>query len=116
MKKKYTNIEINNACDSIIDDLKQARTHKHSCFLCDEFRTYFNVYKDDIITIIPEFTIENAIKYANARYPSNESFDLGWWDGFKQGDKFNYKDRIKFVKWIKKQYPITPEENITPEE
>jgi hypothetical protein len=102
MNKKYTNQEIIIMCDTIIENINQAKLKYQCVFLCDEVGNYLNVHRDVIINHIPEFTIENAIKHANARTPNN--YDLGWWDGYEVDSAFNYQDRIKFMLWIKKQY------------
>ena len=111
-----TNKEIIIMCDCIINNINQAESKGQCSFLCDEIVEYINISRngyidyisrEKIIYYIPEFTIENAIKYADARIPINN--DLGWWDGYTVNSVFNYKDRIKFIQWIKKQY-VTPEE------
>lgn len=115
-----TNKEIIIMCDCIINNINQAESKDQCSFLCDEIVIYLNlnvnsfidyIPRDKIIDYIPEFTIENAIKHADARIINN--FDLGWWDGYTVNSVFNYKDRIKFMLWLKEQY-VTLKENRTP--
>lgn len=113
MKKRLTNKQIIALCDGVISKIKKAQENQYKTFLCDEVRIYTSghytnkyIHQCEIINYIPKFTIENAIKYADARIPMID--DVGWWDGMcKPISEFNYQDRIKFMFWIKEQYTFT---------
>lgn len=124
--KQLTPEEINEFCNQTIYRLKNVS----AMCLCYALKGYLEskgIYDldesyEDASLFIPEFTNENAVKYANgnrASYNSNP-----WWcNGDMFNDKyfptasgFDFNNRILFLEWLKEQYPITLKENLTPEE
>lgn len=115
-----TDSQVIKLCDYIIDEIYKAQKDNKNIYLCDALYIYllfnhnFSNYKSEFTLYIPEFTFENARKYCNGRdnglHGLEDSLDLGWWDGFKPGSIFNYKDRINFMEWIKSQHTITPKQ------
>lgn len=117
MKKTIlTNEQIIALCDKVINKLE----HEIPIYMYEEihhflfFRNICMWFNGFIITdIIPEFTHENAINYGNA-YTGDDFYysQYGyWWDsstaiysGGENPHYFDFKNRIKFLKWIKEQY------------
>lgn len=101
-------------CDETIAKINNAEI----CFLCNTLIHYirtktfwgnlFGVNKD-LSKYIPEFTYENASKYCNAKLRNNKTYvsdyDKTWWSSLDTPDyKYNSKDRILFLEWIKSHY------------
>lgn len=116
--RRLSNRKIRNICDEIITNLEQ---RKNLNFLCIELekalikRGYMNFYEIELHNFIPMFTNENAVKHANG---AESKFCKGvWWEYLDNGDdktclieRFNFDDRIKFMKWVKEQY--TPKQTL----
>lgn len=119
--KQLTPEEINEFCNQTIYRLKNVS----AMCLCYALKGYLEskgIYDldesyEDASLFIPEFTNENAVKYANGIKTSYNGNP--WWDNgsmFYFNSKFDFNNRILFLEWIKEQYQITLKENLTPEE
>lgn len=100
-----TNKQVISVCNSVIRQLKKETHRMFLCVLITEAiaerlqKNNFRIFP--INYYIPEFTLENAILHANAN--KRISKFLAWWL-MENNEEFNFKDRIKFIEWIKKEY------------
>lgn len=113
---KLSKKQIIRFCDETIADIN----NNEQPFLCHALKDYIKTktfrgklfgVNNDLSKHIPEFTYENASKYCNAKIRSNRyysDYHKSWWTMQDNGYNYNYKDRIKFLEWIKSQY-TTPE-------
>lgn len=120
--RRLSNRKIRNICDEVITILEQ---RNRTAFLCVELKTilsnngYSDVNSESIYEYIPMFNYDNAVKHANAK--GAKYIGQAWWP--RLGDntteslleyypikKFNFDDRIKFMKWVKEQY--TPKQTL----
>lgn len=123
--KQLTPEQINEFCNLTINTLKNGS----AVCLCYALKGYLeskDIYYsnyNEVSSFIPKFTNDNAVKYANGDKTSYNSNP--WWNNGSMfynynpiytSNKFDYDNRILFLEWLKEQYPITPEENSTPEE
>lgn len=101
----FTNKQVISVCNSVIRQLKKETRRMFLCVLIAEAIVKRlpknNLRISPITSYIPEFTLENAILHANADKRVSKS--LAWWLT-ENNEEFNFKDRIKFIKWIKKEY------------
>lgn len=103
--KQLSNIRIVKMCNNIINNL-QRYSREYPCasnFLCCAFQEEIEkflrkgVSQQALSLYIPEFTRENANKF-NANGQNSV-----WWTRLSEA-RFNFKDRIAFVEWIKEQH------------
>lgn len=97
--------QVISVCNSVIRQLKKETHRMYLCVLLieaiDKRLPKNNLRIPPIDQYIPEFTLENAILHANAN--KRISRFLAWWISESENE-FNFKDRIKFMEWIKSEY------------
>jgi hypothetical protein len=106
--RKLSNKKINILCDIIIEDVYKAQRSYSTIFLCCEITKYLGCYTNNITKKIPLFNYENAKIHADADNHGGFSF---WWvysENLSTGRYYDeaYLNRIKFLEWIKSQYPV----------